>query len=119
MQEDNIKTYVKKIYEICSRDTCYDKVVDKWTENNRFWGHCAVVALLINDKFGGEIKKCNIEQEDISHYFNEIDGIDYDYTISQYSDKPIIKDIKTANREKMLSTKSTEERYSALKKLLK
>ena len=117
--ENDITKYAKKIYEVCSKETCYHKVINKWDINNKFWGHCAIVTLLINDKFGGQIKRGVIAEEGVSHYWNNINGKDYDVTICQYNYYPTIVDITTSSKEYLLKSESTLKRYLILKQLLK
>lgn len=59
------------LYECYSSETCYPKLKDEWTIENKTLGHCAVTSLIVNDYFGEKIAKCNVQG--ISHYFNIID----------------------------------------------
>ena len=67
MSIEDIKSAIIECY---SRDLCYPKVLDKWNENNKCFGMCAITSLIINDYFGGDI--CKIHVNNISHYFNKI-----------------------------------------------
>lgn len=61
---------------------CYYKVKDDWNENNKCFGMCAIISLIINDYFDGDI--CKIHVYGISHYFNLIDNKVVDLTSSQF-----------------------------------
>ena len=52
-----IKELEKALLNSYSKDLCYEKVSDKWTEENKALGMCAITALIVNDYFLGEIAK--------------------------------------------------------------
>jgi len=54
----------------------------KWTLKNPAKGHCGVTALVINDLYGGEILKTELEEG--WHFYNEINGKRYDFIESQF-----------------------------------
>lgn len=110
-----MKQYLDKLYKQCSRDTCYPKVASMWSIDNRLYGHCAIVSLIINDYFGGKIIKCKLKEENISHYYNEINGEIIDATINQYKYLPTKMDIHYVEREEILDNPNTMERYIKLK----
>ncbi len=114
-----IKQFINRLYEYCKKDTCYPEVAGKWSEDNKFYGHCAIVALIINDYFGGKIVKCKLVEENISHFYNEIDCKIIDATISQYNYLPTKVNIHYVNREEILDNPNTLERYSLLKNRIK
>ena len=118
MDKHLIYEYSENLYKYCSKETCYEKVRAKWTSDNRFWGHCAVISLLIQDKFGGDIKRCELPEEGVSHFYNFIDGEDIDVTIGQYNYSPIKSKVKDVIRDDLLSNSSTAERYMLLKNRL-
>jgi len=45
--------FKKTILNICSKDTSSDPA--NWTKDNPTYGHCAIVSVLAQDKFGGII----------------------------------------------------------------
>ena len=94
------------------QDTAYELVRSEWTSNNRTLGHCAVVALIVNDYFGGTIRRCIVGY--ISHYFNEVDGIIVDLTCDQFGFEVIYDDFKVKTREELLSNTDTKNRYKLL-----
>ena len=118
MKKD-FKKFVEKIYNHCSAETCYPKVASDWREDNKFYGHCAVVSLLIQDCFGGKILKCNLQEENISHYYNEIDGKVVDATITQYNYTPTKTNMQYVERNEILNNVNTLKRYETLKELVK
>lgn len=105
-----LKKYLDKIY---SKDTCYSKCRDDWTFSNPTFGHCAIVSLLVNDYFGGEIYK--IKVDGISHYFNYIDKNIVDLTAKQFNKNIDYSDKTLKSREEILSDLDTLFRYNILK----
>ena len=101
----NIKTIKKALLECYSKDLCYYKIQDKWNENNKYLGMCAITSLIINDYYGGDI--CKMHVEGISHYFNIIDNKIVDITYSQFNHKINYNDYQIIDRNKMLTTNRT------------
>lgn len=112
MSIEDIKNAMIECY---SKDLCYPKVLDKWQENNKCFGMCAITSLIINDYFGGDI--CKIHVNNISHYFNFINGDIIDLTSSQFSFNIDYNNMEIVDREKMLND-NTKNRYDILKKRL-
>ena len=111
MELDKLETILNSLY---SKETCYPECRNQWNDDNKTLGHCAIVALIINDYFGGNI--CKIKVNNISHYFNLIDGEIVDLTSEQFK----INDISYANyiiktREDVLMDEDTKKRYEILK----
>jgi len=94
------------------QDTAYELVRDEWNINNKTLGHCAVVALIVNDYFGGTIRKCIVGN--ISHYFNEVDGNIVDLTSEQFDSEVNYDDFKVKVREELLGNEDTRCRYENL-----
>ena len=46
--ERDLKRFAEKIEKCCDKETCYFKVREAWSEDNKLLGHCAVVSLLAN-----------------------------------------------------------------------
>lgn len=72
---------------LCTRETSANPV--GWTPENPTWGHCAVVALVAQNLFGGEIVRAPLDRVPAfahmrSHYWNFIDGNHHDFTIGQF-----------------------------------
>lgn len=108
-----IELLQKYLYKIYSKDTCYPLCRDNWNEDNPTLGHCAIVTLIINDYFGGEIYK--IKVDGISHYFNVIDNNIVDFTASQFNKKINYNDKIKKDRVEMLQDADTILRYETLK----
>jgi len=74
--------FSNRVREILSRETSVDP--KNWTENNPFYGHCAVVTLLAQDFFGGEILRGDLKNtvfsEMNSHYWNLFSSGEKDFT---------------------------------------
>ena len=115
MELDKLETILNSLY---SKETCYPECRNQWNDDNKTLGHCAIVALIINDYFGGYI--CKMKVNNISHYFNLIDGEIVDLTSEQFK----INDISYANyviktREDVLMNEDTKKRYEILKLKIK
>lgn len=55
---------------------------EEWTPNRPSFGQCAVTAMLVHDRFGGEILRA--VNQGVPHYWNRVDGIDVDLTRDQF-----------------------------------
>lgn len=109
MDINNLKKVLFKNY---SKDLCYPKVQDQWTNTNKCFGMCAITFLVVNDYFGGDI--CKIKVNGISHYFNLIKQEIIDLTVSQFKDKIDYNDYQIIEKEQIL-TEDTKNRYLILK----
>lgn len=100
---------------------------DRWTNENPALGQCAITALIVNDYFGGKLVWAEAVLPDgkkESHYFNEIEGKQYDLTRSQFPEGTLIpggidktKSCLTT-RDYVLSFQLTKDRYNLLKDLI-
>jgi len=90
-----------------------------WEEDNPTSGHCAVVALLAQDIFGGKLLRASLDQTEFaslrSHYWNLLpDGTEIDFTQSQFGDRrPLL--LGTVEREYLLQNDEVRKRYEALR----
>ncbi|MDQ5957157.1 MAG: hypothetical protein QG614_132 [Patescibacteria group bacterium] len=116
MNKDN---YLKTIKDIASAETSFDP--SNWTPSNPLWGHCAVVSLLAQEIFGGEIVKGSLLDYPKysylkSHIWNRINEEDIDFTSEQYSDLSH-KDLEGViySKESILKYPNTVKRLSILK----
>lgn len=105
-----LKNYLYKVY---SKDTCYPLCRDDWDDDNPTLGHCAIVSLLVNDYFGGEIYK--IKVDGISHYFNLIDNDIVDFTSNQFNKNINYNGKIKKDRLEILKDEDTVSRYKMLK----
>lgn len=72
---------------LCNAETSMDPA--GWTPRNPLWGHCAVVALVAQNVFGGKLLRALLAGTPFaamgSHYWNELpNGIRVDFTMSQF-----------------------------------
>lgn len=95
-----------------SKETCYPAWVDRWNENVKCLGQCAITALVLNDFLGGKIMRCMSETG--SHYYNLINGEIVDLTVSQFNSLPDYKNGEERTREYLLSNEDTRNRYKLL-----
>lgn len=94
-----------------SRDTSADAA--NWSEANRAWGQCAVTALIVQDYFGGALRRGEVGP--ISHYWNlTLSGGEVDLTRQQFPDGTEIANVTVRTREYVLSHLETARRYQDL-----
>jgi len=108
------------------KDTSSDP--DNWTKENPAWGQCAVTALIVNDYLSGKLVWANAllpDERSISHYFNNVNGNEIDFTRRQFPKGVVItkgedklKGFSTT-RDYVLSFEQTRTRYEALKERVK
>lgn len=111
MKLDKLEKILINIY---SKETCYPDCKEQWNIDNKTLGHCAIVALLINDYFGGDI--CKIKVNGISHYFNIINDKIIDFTSNQFKVEKIdYSNYVIKTRDEVLNNEDTNERYQLLK----
>lgn len=55
---------------------------DDWTPDRPSSGQCAVTAMIVHDRFGGEMLRA--VNEGVVHYWNLVDDIDVDLTRDQF-----------------------------------
>jgi hypothetical protein len=85
-----------------------------WSPENPAKGQCSVTSLVTQDLFGGSILKTKTYGG--THFYNVIDGIKWDMTVSQF-DRPIPFEDRPVTREEAMADTS-EEQYRALKRRL-
>ncbi len=107
----SIETKLKKAW---SKDTCSPELKYKWSHINCCAGQCAVTALIVNDVFGGDIKKCYVHDD--LHYFNIVGGRIVDLTRPQFGRAPIdYANAENESKENMLADEDIRHRYEQLK----
>jgi hypothetical protein len=82
-----------------------------WQRDNPASGQCGVTALVVHDRFGGEILKTDVNGA--WHFYNRIDDRRVDFTMSQF-DSPISYDDVPSNRDEALGDCS-QQRYELLR----
>ena len=113
---------------ICDHDTSADP--NGWTPENPLWGHCAVVALVVQGIFGGDLLRASLEgtkfAEQRSHYWNRLpkewNELEVDLTGFQFGSKyswKIVPRAEIRERSYVLSHPETLQRYELLSLRLK
>ena len=104
---------------LCDRETSADP--DGWTPENPLWGHCAVVSVAAQDRFGGALLRASLESfpkwaKMRSHYWNRFPhGGQHDFTEPQFGgDPPQGLEAAERTRAYVLSHAPTLERYKLL-----
>ncbi|HDR8105844.1 hypothetical protein FC683_07870 [Bacillus cereus] len=105
---DHVKR--KQIYEALIRSWSIE-TSSKWTIENPAKGQCGVTALVVQDIYGGEIKKT--KSREAWHFYNFIDGQRFDFTEAQFNKKLNYMDIGSNREEAFADT--NEKQYSILK----
>lgn len=72
----------------------------------------AVTALIIQDLFGGELKRTMANG--VSHYYNSIAGEDVDLTRAQFDEPLVFEEPAVRERAYVLSFPATVDRYNRL-----
>lgn len=89
---------------------------DAWSPLLPSTGQCAVTALIVQDRFGGEIMRVEVPGD--SHYYNVVSGREVDLTRGQFGTYSPASPAETRDREYLLSNQSTARRYRLLKERL-
>ena len=118
MDIEKEKDALKRILpRICAADTSQSR--KEWDPQNPFQGHCAVVALLVQDVLGGQILWASLEGTKWSgnHYWNLLpNGEEIDFTQNQFKrDRPKLKG-EARTRAFLLASKDTQNKYATLAK---
>ena len=122
MRKITLKDLKKALEKSWSKKTSFDP--NNWTPENPAWGQCAVTALIVQDYFGGSLKKALFDTIDngkavrISHYWNRLpNDSEIDLTENQFPEG-IIRNIPRGvirDRKYVLSYPITVKRYEILK----
>lgn len=116
MSNINIKiTNLKnRLRQVCCEETTHPSCKDEWSKANPFLGHCAVVSAIFYNKFGGEIIRGIIAETGISHYWNRLDGVEYDLTKEQFTNLVTLVEARTVSIDRIMGNGNTKERYDLL-----
>ena len=99
------------------RETAHPSYQSKWSENNPSVGQCCVTALVIQDKYGGDIYSCKVGKN--SHFVNVINERIVDKTAEQFGGADKIKYISGSFRKRtktsLLKSNNIKIRYELLK----
>lgn len=107
MDINALRSVLKKAW---CKETCYEKIRDKWGAENLALGQCYVTTLIVNDHLGGEILKARLSNG-ITHYWNKVDGEEIDLTKSQFKENELIPKLRIVDCSDLIEN----ERYSLLK----
>lgn len=110
---DDVRDFFQAIRDAWCRETSAD--ADIWSPDAPSIGQCAVTALIVQDRLGGDLLRSTVRG--ISHYWNRIDGgAELDLTRAQFGAdtipdaRPIARD-----RDYVLSFPDTAARYQLLR----
>jgi hypothetical protein len=87
---------------------------DRWTPGRPSLGQCAGTALIVQDEFGGDLRRSVVNGE--SHYFNLVDGW-VDLTLDQFDAPFVMTEFgRLRTRSYVLSSPDTSRRYAVLRR---
>lgn len=114
-----VKKFKEILPRICGKNTSFDP--KGWTKDNPFWGHCAVVSLLAQDLFGGELLRSSLSGTKFSrmrfHFWNFFTDKHWDFTRPQFGGQyPTDLVVVQVKRSLILSLRETAHRYELLKR---
>lgn len=115
MASINIAQFRDVLPSVCCRDTSLD--ADGWSADNPLQGHCAVVSLVAQNLFGGQLLRASLENTVFasmrSHYWNLLpENREEDFTRAQFGTNfPAGLEGKIKERSYVLSYPATVERY--------
>ena len=108
---------IESFRSVWCKETAHPSYQQKWTVDNPSCGQCAVTALYIQEKYGGDIYFCKVGRN--SHFVNIINERIVDSTAGQFGGADKIKYIsgsfKLRTRESLLKSKDVNKRYSLFK----
>ncbi len=123
------RVFAAIVRQVCAQDTASPGDAPNWSEDNPTLGHCALVACLWQECFGGKLMR-SVPEGFGSHYFNGRDagtlfGLPYamthDFTCDQFSDGTVIPAGEPRDRDYVLNSDAarnarTPERYELFKR---
>ncbi len=118
-----LKQLEKAIRNSWGRDTCYYKFI--WDDKHQpeSAGHCRVVALIVNDYFGGKFLFSRVIgnpksiKYNYTHYWNVLpEGKEVDFTKDQFPKNLKLTKPRILSRTQMIDNTKIERTYSILKK---
>jgi len=84
----------------------------QWSADNPACGQCDVTALVIQERFGGDILKTDVGGA--SHFYNRIGGTRCDFTASQFTTLPTYQDELSSRDEVLAANPRTRRQYELL-----
>ncbi len=95
-----------------NRDTCYTDLQSEWNGNNPTLGHSAIVALKFFEFYGGEIKRVNIKNSNIIHYFNSLNGKIFDITKDQFKNNEVYENEIIITKDEIINNADFVNKYN-------
>jgi hypothetical protein len=97
-----------------SADTSSDP--SNWSPSNPAWGQCAITALVVQDHFGGDLRRGTVGG--VSHYWNVLpSGETVDLTLHQFGTGACqVAATTPRSREYVLAFPDTVDRYHRLRR---
>ena len=121
MQKPSLEDFLSRIAEICTKDTSADPA--GWTPENPLWGHCAMVTLLLQEIYGGEVLRASLLHIPSlahirSHYANALPALSLvDGTAGQFgAEYPKEMTFAHSSRAHILQSPDTVARYQVFRK---
>lgn len=111
-----INKFMHGINNTYNRDTCYPALQNSWNQDNSALGHCAIVALMFFETYGGQIKRVNIINSNLTHYYNILNGEIFDITKNQFKNGEVYESEITKTKEDILSSEEFKLRYEVFSK---
>ncbi len=115
-----LSDFIGHVADFCAKDTSADP--SGWTEDNKTWGHCALVAVLTQELYGGDIWRASLLHIPLlahvrSHYGNWLSGRALlDLTAVQFiPEYPTPLKYELYSREHILGHPKTLARYRAFR----
>lgn len=108
----------ERIRKVVCKETSADP--DGWDPKNPLWGHCAVISLIAQDYFGGELLRVSLTNvppyaQLRSHYLNKLtNGVEIDFTTEQFSVPLPRLESELRTRKQVLNYPDTLRRYLIL-----
>lgn len=112
--EIRLENLKRKLLTVCAYDTTHPSCEEDWSPANPLYGHCAIVSALVYNRFGGEIVRGIIAETGISHYWNRIEGKEYDLTKEQFEKHVTLIDAQDCSVERIFKNGNSLERYNLL-----
>lgn len=112
----SLSDFIRHVADFCAEDTTADP--GGWTADNKIWGHCALVAVLTQELYGGDIWRASLLHIPLlahvrSHYGNWLpERALLDLTAAQFvPEYPALLKLEPSSREHILSNPATLARY--------
>jgi hypothetical protein len=118
MSEEEFKTIEAALRKAWCKETSFPHTRDKWSDDNKALGQCAVTALVIHDLFGGDFAN----DKEHNHIWNILpDGTEQDFSREQFASDIQLFATRVLKRGDVLDDEgakkvATPERYEMLRK---